>query len=160
MSENEKIMTAVEKLTAIEEIKQLKARYWRLMDTKEFAALDTVFAPDAWFDSHEALFDPVLGQMAGTEPAEIWRTQDGIIANITAGMPPGLQSAHMGHTPEIEITSETTATGIHPFNDRLTMPGALSFNGYGYYYDTYEKINGKWMVKTSMIKRLRVVFGE
>lgn len=146
-------------LAAIEEIKQLKARYWRLIDTKDFDGLNEIFAPDAWFDARGALYDPVLGQMPGVpQRTEVWHTREGIIANIAAGMGPGLQSAHMGHTPEIEITSETTATGIQPFNDRLSKPGVMAFNGYGYYYETYEKIGGKWMIKTSRIKRLWVVF--
>jgi hypothetical protein len=153
-------MQEIERLAAIEEIKQLRARYWRLIDNKDYGNLGELFAPDAWFDSAEALFDPVKGHCPGTTPAEVWRTRDVIAKNIAAGMPEGLQSAHMGHTPEIAITSETTATGIHPFNDRLILPGVLAYNGYGYYQDTYEKIDGKWLIKTSKIKRLRVVFDE
>ena len=82
------------------------------------------------------------------------------MAGITAAMPDTLQSVHMGHTPEVEITSDTKAKAIHPFNDHLTIPDVLTYNGYGYYYDTYEKIGGKWMIKTSQIQRLRVVFSE
>lgn len=35
---------------------------------------------------------------------------------------------------------ETYAIAIHPFNDRLTIPGVLTHNGYGYDEDTYEKM--------------------
>ena len=35
------------RLLAIEEIKQLKARYFRFLDTKDWAGLTTVFTPDA-----------------------------------------------------------------------------------------------------------------
>jgi hypothetical protein len=41
----------VARLIAIEEIKQLKARYFRCMDTKDFVGLRTVFADDATFDA-------------------------------------------------------------------------------------------------------------
>ena len=58
-------MNDIEMLLAIEEIKQLKARYFRSMDTKEFQTLHTVFAPDATFDFREALRDPVLGTPEG-----------------------------------------------------------------------------------------------
>lgn len=154
-------MDTAERLAAIEEIKQLRAKYWRCIDAKQFDDIADLFTEDAWFDSSEAQFDPVLGQQPGSEPAELWSTRQVIVDKIRAGMPEGLQSAHMGHTPEVEILTDTTASAIHPFNDRLTMPGILSFNGYGYYYDTYEKgTDGKWRVKTCTIKRLRVVFDE
>ena len=48
---------AVERLEAIEEIKQLKARYFRCMDTKDWDGFTTVFAPDARMD--------VSGELSG-----------------------------------------------------------------------------------------------
>ena len=41
----------VTRLIAIEEIKQLKARYFRCMDTKDYTGLRAVFADDAVFDA-------------------------------------------------------------------------------------------------------------
>jgi SnoaL-like domain len=43
-------MTNSEQLLAIEEIKQLKSRYFRCMDTKDWAGFEAVFAPDASVD--------------------------------------------------------------------------------------------------------------
>ena len=43
-------MTESEQLLAVEEIKQLKARYFRCMDTKDWAGFEAVFAPDATVD--------------------------------------------------------------------------------------------------------------
>lgn len=146
------------KLVAIEEIKQCKARYWRCMDTKEFDGLQTVFAPDAVFDAAEAQYDPILGQKPGIPQSEPWVTRDVILSEVANSLQHPLQSVHMGHLCEIEITSETTATAIFPFNDRIKLEGVLSFNSYGYYYDTFEKIDGQWMVKTSTIKRLRSIW--
>ena len=40
-------MDDLERLVAIEEIKQLKARYFRCMDTKDWEGFAEVFAPDA-----------------------------------------------------------------------------------------------------------------
>jgi hypothetical protein len=42
-------MDDVRRLLAMEEIKQLKARYYRCMDTKDWQGLAKVFAPDATF---------------------------------------------------------------------------------------------------------------
>ncbi|MGA7053342.1 MAG: hypothetical protein WBZ37_19140, partial [Mycobacterium sp.] len=33
-------------------------------------------------------------------------------------------------------------------------PG-LTLNGYGHYHETYEKVNGQWLIKTSIVTRLR-----
>jgi hypothetical protein len=40
----------IEKLLAIEEIKNLKARYFRCVDTKDWPGFQAVFAPNARFD--------------------------------------------------------------------------------------------------------------
>lgn len=148
------------KLTAIEEIKQCKARYWRCMDTKDFDGEATVFAPDAIFDSAESQFDPILGQKSGVPQSEPWVTRDFIISELKKRMQYPMQSVHMGHLCEIEITSETTANAIFPFNDRLKKADVFSFNSYGYYYDTFIKIDGKWLIKSSKIKRLRCIWNE
>lgn len=147
-------MNDVERLLAIEEIKQLKARYWRAIDTKEFDLLRTVFAPDAWFDSSESVRDPVRGTPPEfTEPDTVHGMEE-IVAYISEAVATG-QSSHQGHTPEIEIDSDTTARGIMPFEDFILMD-ELKFKGYGYYHETYERIDGAWRIKTSTIKRLIV----
>jgi hypothetical protein len=66
---------------------------------------------------------------------------------------------HQGHAPEIEITSSTTARGIWAMEDRLRWPPGGRFatlDGYGHYHETYEKIAGKWKIKSSKLTRLRV----
>ncbi|MCL2663384.1 MAG: nuclear transport factor 2 family protein [Oscillospiraceae bacterium] len=153
-------METLEKLVAIEEIKQLKARYFRLIDTKQFEQLVDIFTPDAVFDFGKAFCDPVSGQMPGTSPSGPLVGREAVIKGIVDGMPPVLQSIHMGYTPEVEITSANTANAIHPATYRPFIPGVLSANCYGYYHETYEKIDGKWMIKTSTIQPLRVVFDE
>jgi SnoaL-like domain len=68
-------------------------------------------------------------------------------------------SVHQGHTCEVELTSDTTARAIWSMTDRLFMPPGAPFSqmtGYGYYYETYEKIAGAWKVKTLRIARIRV----
>ncbi len=148
-------MDDIQRLIAIEEIKQLKARYFRSIDTKDFENLRTVFASDATFDSSEALRDPVLGTPPEfEEPATVSGLEE-IIAYISEALETG-QSVHQGHTPEIELISDTTARGIVPFEDILVSE-ALNFRGYGYYHETYECVDGAWRIKTSVIRRLLVI---
>jgi hypothetical protein len=147
-------VTDIEKLLAIEEIKQLKARYFRSIDTKEFDTLRTVFAPDAVFDFREALRDPVAGTPEGYTEHEPVAGLENIVTYISGALA-NAQSAHHGHTPEIELLSDTTARGIHPMEDTVKN-GTFFFRGYGHYRETYEKIDGAWRIKTSQLTRLFV----
>ncbi len=154
-------MNPLEKLIAIEEIKQCKARYWRAVDSKDFDLLRTVLAEDVVFDTSLVATDPVKGQHplipSSQEPS---RSCEEIIANARKLMDDNVQSAHMGHIPEITLTSDTTAKAYFPFEDRVLTHGKAAFDGYGYYDDTFEKIDGHWKVKASKVYRYRVIFDD
>ena len=53
-------MTEIEKLLALEEIKLLKARYFRCVDTKDWEGFKAVFAHNAHFDISDDTPDCVL----------------------------------------------------------------------------------------------------
>ena len=153
-------MTDLEKLLAIKEIRQLRPKYFRVIDAKQFDELEEIFTPDAVFDSREAVADPIKGQYPGFPVSPVSVGREAVVQGIIAGMPEALQSCHMGHTGEIEILSDTTAKGVIPFSDRLIIPGVLATAGYGYYFDEYEKIDGKWRIKSAVLKRKRVIFED
>jgi len=155
-------MTPHEILFEVEEIKKLKARYYRLMDTKQFDLLEDVFTEDATFDDRAAIN---AGDPSEGNPDDIFTT-DGFMKNRkeimhimrTMAAPP-MRSFHHGHMPEIDITSPTTATGVWAMEDIVYWPmngPCQKLHGYGYYYDTYVKQGGKWKVKTSKLTRLWV----
>ena len=52
-------MDGIERLQAIEDIKQLKARYFRCMDTKDWDGFAAVFTPDATMDVSGEMRDGV-----------------------------------------------------------------------------------------------------
>lgn len=144
--------TNIERLIAIEEIKQLKARYFRCMDTKDWPGLQSVFAPDAELD------------MRG-EAADKSKAAEGLIFGAANIMPfirnavLDLVTVHHGHMPEIEITSPTTAKGLWAMEDVLRWPeGAAvkTLHGYGHYHETYRRLDGGWHIQTSRLSRLRV----
>ena len=147
-------METVEVLLAIEEIKRLKARYFRLMDTKDWAAFATLFSEDAVFDARgaleenpdlSALGDPIVGRAA-------------IVDYVSSGITP-LTSAHYGHMPEIEIVAPDDATGIWALEDVLRPPSGAPFalfRGYGHYHERYRRIDGVWHIAALKITRLMV----
>lgn len=129
----------------IEAIKQLKARYFRTMDTKDWAGMRQVFDDDVIVDvTEEAGGEPVQGAdafLAFLEPT--------LAAVVTV---------HQGHMPEIEVLSDTTAKGIWALNDLLQFPDGSSMEGWGHYYETYVKIDEVWKIKTLKLTRLRIDF--
>jgi hypothetical protein len=145
-------------LVAVEEIKRLKARYFRELDTKNWEGLDEVFTPDAVFDLRavDSVRHPLTGQLSPPLGGEdrIFRGRTAIVAMIRAAVG-GLITVHHGHTPEIEILSVGTARGIVPMEDILRFPsGELLLNGFGHYHETYEKVDSRWKIKTSRLTRL------
>jgi hypothetical protein len=145
-------LTDIERLTAIEEIKKLKARYFRSMDTKDWPGLQAVFSDDAELD------------MRG-EAADKSKATDALIVGAANIMPfirnavLDLVTAHHGHMPEIEITSSAAAKGIWAMEDVLRWPpGAAvkTLHGYGHYHETYRKTADGWRIQSSRLSRLRV----
>ena len=141
-------MNQIDKLLAIEEIKQLKARYFRFVDTKDWAGFAGLFAADAVFDLSDDLPGCVL-----VGPAKI--------VELSARSLEDAVTAHYGHCPEISITSQNSANGIWAMEDRIrwaeesTSP-IKSLHGFGHYLETYDCIEGCWRIKTLKLRRLRV----
>ena len=147
-------MTELERLTAIEEIKQLKARYWRGVDTRDAVLLRAAFTDDAETD-----FGQSTGGKAQAKPA--LRDPDAFVRR-TLEVFEGVTTAHHGHNPEIEILSDTEATGIWAMEDHLwvaTPSPSLPFRflqGWGHYHDRYRRTAEGWRIAYTTLKRLRV----
>jgi uncharacterized protein (TIGR02246 family) len=129
----------------IEAIKQLKARYFRTMDTKDWAAMRQVFTDDVVMDTTESGGGRIEG--ADDFMAFLEETLGAVI------------TVHHGHMPEIELTSPTTASGIWAMEDELWWPDGSHLHGYGHYHETYEKVGGAWRIASSTLTRLRMDFG-
>jgi len=130
----------------VEAIRQLKARYFRLMDTKDWEAMRQVLMNDVVMDTREAGGN----LMTGADPYMAFLRE--AIGDVV--------TVHHGHTPEIDLTSETTATGVWAMEDMLRWPNGSEMHGYGHYHETYEKVDGAWRIKTLRLTRLRVDFTE
>ena len=129
------------KLLEIEEIKKLKARYFRFMDKKLWDEWRNVFTEDATLQF-------------GPNPEDIFIGRDQIVANNSSILA-NSTTVHHGHMPEIELTSDTTATGIWAMFDFVQMHGVLALQGYGHYEEEYVKQGGQWKIKKLRLTRLR-----
>jgi uncharacterized protein (TIGR02246 family) len=124
----------------IEAIRQLKARYFRTMDTKDWDAMRTLFADGVVVDTTESGGPAITGA-------------DEFVAFLRDTLADAI-TTHHGHMPEIEVTSETTATGIWALHDVIKWPGGTRMEGSGHYHENYEKVAGEWRIASSRLTRL------
>ena len=152
-------MDDLTKLLLIEEIRALKARYFRLQDNKSWAEYRELFLDDSLFDATEALTDPVDGggDALPARMAEPIIGRDAIVAYVSGGLNDAVRSFHEGFMAEIEILSEDSARAVWPMEDRV-WSGAGLMHGFGYYHETYRRIDGCWYIRTLKITRIKVEF--
>ena len=130
----------------VEMIKQLKARYFRTMDTKDWAAMREVFTDDVVIDTTDS------GGAVVSGADEFLEFLQGAIGEAV--------TVHHGHMPEIDVTSATTATGVWAMADVVQWPNGTELRGYGHYHEAYEKADGVWRIRSSKLTRLRMDFAE
>ena len=136
-------MTNTDILADIEAIKQLKARYCRLLDSKDWEAWRDLFTDDFHSDTAESGGKDIIGA-------------DEFVRFVRSALgKPTRATVHQVHAPEIEIISATEAKGIWALNDIVRFSIGLNLNGYGHYHETYQKIDGAWKIKYSKLTRLR-----
>jgi hypothetical protein len=134
-------MDAATTLFEVESIKQLKARYCRYLDTKDWHAWRGIFTDDFVSDTSESGGKRIEGA-------------DPFVAFVKRNL--GDQpTVHQVHAPEIELTSPTTANGVWALNDVVRLAPGLNLNAYGHYHETYEMVDGQWRIKSSKLTRLR-----
>ena len=144
-----------ERLQAIEEIRRLKARYFRYVDTKRWDRFADLFCADAELHVPVNRAEPLRGA-----PAIAERVRRGLSEMITV---------HHGHEAEIEILSADRARAIWPLYDRLLTttneltvdPHAPGFGpryeGVGHYAEEYARgEDGRWRIARSELRRLHL----
>lgn len=134
-------MDDVTALREIEAIKQLKARYCRYLDTKDWQAWRALFADDFLSDT-----SPAGGKVIAGADDFVAFTRKSLRSQPTV---------HQVHAPEITLTSPTTARGIWALEDVVRFGPGVNLRGYGHYTETYEKIDGDWRITSSTLSRLR-----
>ena len=136
-------MDKLQKLIDIEEIKNLKHRYFRAIDMADFDLLDNVFSPDISIDYRGGTYR--------------WESEgkDTIKESLTHAFHNQTAAMHTAHHPEIEVLSETEATGKWYLQDIFYNFDLGSVTqGTALYEDTYIKSNGNWLIQHSEYDRI------
>lgn len=120
-------------LVAIEEIKQLKARYFRLMDAKAWNEWRELFAPECSLHWGPGADDRCIGAQAIVD-----------FVSSRVGRAAGM-TVHHGHMPEIEVLDQNHARGTWALFDYLDVApdqGEAPFghrHGYARYFEEYRR---------------------
>ncbi len=139
-------------LLAHEEIKLLKYRYMRALDTHDWVLMESLYMPDAhcWFGN-------------GKYSAQ---GRDEIITFYKSLLNDDFWSSHIAVHPEIELTSPTTAKAIWRLEDTVhyladnpaateaEMRAGDEHQGAGHYFDEYAKLGDDWKIQSSGYVRI------
>lgn len=129
-------------LVEIEAIKNVKYRYIRAVDLRDWDLLETVLTEDACarYSAGKLSFDG----------------RDAIVAFLRDSMPPKeMLSAHRVHHPEIELTGPGTATARWALDDVVIFPASnFMIRGAAYYEDEMVKVDGEWRIHRTGYRRL------
>jgi hypothetical protein len=131
----------------LERLRVLKARYFRLVDTKQWDAWGALFEPDATTEY---------------EPGRILRGRDEIVRFVAKTFATAV-TVHQGFMPELELLSPTEARGVWAMSDRVRgldgsdFGGATAVDGWGHYHETYVRSQQGWRIKTLRLTRLDMV---
>lgn len=134
------------RLLDLEDIRRLKARYFRTLDHKDWDGFGDVFARDAVLEVPEA--------------ALVANGREAIVAAVSGPLT-GARTVHHGHMPEIELTGPDTATGTWAMADYVEWAPAengqrVGLQGYGHYLEDYVREDGAWRIARLHLARLRV----
>jgi SnoaL-like domain len=158
------VMSDIEVLRAVEEIRRLEARYARYADEKRWADLAGLFTADGTFTPQDAHGKP-LAVMSGRQE---------IRDSLTAAMAGDVTPIHMLLTSEIEIESPTAAHAIWAMADlvfrnddpatdaheTVNVPPFRTMRGWGHYHVDYLKRDGEWYFSKRVQTRTRLEFSN
>lgn len=133
----------IQRLMDIEAVKQLKHAYFRCIDTANLEELGTLFHDDVSVHFVGGTYEWKLDSRQEYMDAVKFSFHNQSIGH------------HNGHMPEIQMLSETEATGIWYLADNMWVLNHNHFTtGTALYWDRYLKVDGRWLIKDTRYERL------
>ena len=132
-------------------ISEVKARYCRAMDTKDWVAFADVFTEDFELDTTAA------------GGAAVIRGRDAAVSAIRSWVE-SARTVHQVHSPEMRIDGDV-ADVVWAMQDRVIWsdlrrprPDMGGHTGYGHYHERYLRQGGQWRIASQKLTRLIVEF--
>lgn len=124
-----------------EAIRNLKARYFRYLDTRR------------WQDLRELITDDFIGDY-GTSDEEQFSSPEAFIEGLQRNLKDAT-TIHHGHMPEIAVQDVDKASAVWAMEDIVQTP-EYELHGYGHYTDEYRRVDGKWRISLTRLTRLKL----
>jgi hypothetical protein len=122
---------------------EAKARYCRMLDTKDWAGYANLMTDDFVLDVTEGTQMPLV---RGREAA-VKQIQSSIL---------DARTVHQVHAPEIELNGDE-ARVVWALQDRVIWgPDRPSITGYGHYHERWVRQEGEWKLASLRLTRLHI----
>ena len=133
----------LQKLLDIEEIKKLKYKYFRGIDTANLILLEKLFTDNAELDYRGGEY---RWQVSGKK---------NILEQIENAFNSDAVACHQGHHPEIDIINENEAIGLWYLGDIfIDQKRKIITRGSAIYQDIYKRIDTLWYIEKSEYDRI------
>lgn len=133
----------LQQLSDLEDIRTLKYRYYRAIDTADMDLLAGLFTEDVTVDYRGGGYRVNLSG------------RENMLEFLANSFNSGSVAMHHGHMPEITLTGEDTATGIWYLEDVFISLEAQSHtHGTAIYKDEYRRENGVWKIARTEYDRV------
>ena len=124
-----------------EAIRNLKALYFRYLDTRR------------WQDLKSLLTDDFVGDY-GASDEEQFSGPEAFLEGLQSNLE-GATTVHHGHMPEIAFQDVDHASAIWAMEDIVQTP-EYDLHGYGHYSDEYRRVDGRWRISRTRLTRLKL----
>lgn len=130
----------------------LKARYCRCLDGKDWAGYAYLFTEGAELDTSGSGGSVISGR-------------DELVASVRSALSDAV-TVHQVHSPEISMTGPDSAEVTWAMQDRIVWPeskaasiGHTGLTGFGHYHEVCTKAgDGQWRIARSRLTRLHIEF--
>lgn len=133
-------------VVAFHELAQAKARYCRLLDSKDWAGLSELLTEDMEFDLSDG--NPDVPSITGRD-----KVLDAVQTSVA-----GAKTVHQVHTPEFDLHGDE-ASVIWAVQERVVWDNGTSLTAFGHYHDRWVRVGGQWKISTLRLTHLVMDFG-
>lgn len=134
---------SLQQLSDFEDIRTLKHRYFRGIDTADIELLKPLFSEDVEIDYRGGSYRAKLSGRAN------------MLEFLANSFHAGALAMHHGHMPEITLASEDSAKGIWYLEDLFILRDAgIKTQGTALYKDEYRREDGEWKIARSEYDRV------
>lgn len=136
----------LQQLTDLEDIKTLKHRYFRGIDTADMALLETLFTEDVSVEYRGGTYKVALSG------------KDNMLEFLANSFHSDALAMHHGHMPEITLTGDNSAYGVWYLEDIfINLEQKTHTFGSAIYRDEYRREGGVWKLRRTEYDRVMEV---